>query len=97
TPGSAGAPGEAGGAGQSGSPEPYSDPAPSGAPAPPAVLDVPAATTAARPAAVAERETPDTIDLLGTAGVPVLQRAAPILPALLAVLVLLAVRRRHRD
>jgi uncharacterized protein len=53
-----------------------------------------------RPAAVpdagADRETPDAIDLLGTAGLPVLKRAAPALGALALLGLLFAVLRRRR-
>jgi uncharacterized protein len=42
------------------------------------------------------RPTPEAIDLLGTAGLPVLKRLAPVLAALGVVLAILVVRRRGR-
>jgi carbon monoxide dehydrogenase subunit G len=42
------------------------------------------------------RPTPEAIDLLGTAGLPVLKRLAPVLAAFGVLLALLAVRRRRR-
>jgi uncharacterized protein len=54
-----------------------------------------AATTPLRPVTSA-RPTPEAIDLLGTAGLPVLKRLAPVLAVLGAVLAILVVRRRGR-
>ena len=54
-------------------------------PAPAAVLDAPA-----------PRETADAIDLLGTAGIPVLKRLAPVLAAIAVIALLLAVLRHRR-
>ena len=42
------------------------------------------------------RPTPEAIDLLGAAGLPVLKRLAPLLAVFGVVLVVLAIRRRHR-
>jgi carbon monoxide dehydrogenase subunit G len=56
----------------------------------------PASPTAPlRPVAPA-RPTPEAIDLLGTAGLPVLKRLGPVLAAFGVVLAILAVRRRRR-
>jgi carbon monoxide dehydrogenase subunit G len=61
--------------------------------------DVPTTGTPApvRPvAAAAPRPTPEAIDLLGTAGLPVLKRVAPALAVLGVLLGFILVRRRHR-
>jgi hypothetical protein len=46
--------------------------------------------------AAPQRETDDAIDLIGTAGLPVLKRLAPLLAGLLAFAVLFAALRRRR-
>ena len=70
------------------------DPMASGAtPAAPPVAS-PAAAPAAGPRAVTPRQSAEAIDLLGTAGAPVLKRLAPLLGALV-LLVLLARRLRR--
>lgn len=62
--------------------------------APASVLDQAPATPVTRPAPA--RETDEAIDLLGTAGIPVLKRLAPVLAvALLFVLLIRALRRRR--
>jgi len=54
----------------------------------------PAAAATPRPATAAERPTPEAIDLIGTAGLPVLKRIAPL--ALVALILFLVFRRRRR-
>ena len=63
---------------------------PEGAPAPAGPEEAPLAAAAGGP----DRRPAEPIDLLGTAGAPVLKRAAPVL-AVLAVLVVLLRRLRH--
>lgn len=53
--------------------------------------------TAPLTAAVAARPTADTIDLLETAGMPVLKRLAPVLAAVAALVAVLVVVRRRRS
>ena len=53
-----------------------------------------AATSRPAVAATAERPTPEAIDLIGTAGLPVLKRIAPL--ALVALILFLVFRRRRR-
>jgi carbon monoxide dehydrogenase subunit G len=53
------------------------------------------ASTAPPPSATHIRPTPDAIDLLGTAGLPVLKRLVPLLAAAGVVLGILVVRRRR--
>ena len=60
----------------------------------PAVAPVPPAPAAPGPRAVQPRQSAEAIDLLGTAGAPVLKRLAPVLGALL--LLVLVVRRLRR-
>jgi uncharacterized protein len=64
--------------------------------APAAVLADSPASAPSRPAPAPARETDDAIDLLGTAGLPILKRLAPVLAAgLLFAVVLSALRRRR--
>ncbi len=72
------------------SPEPTSA-GPGGSSAPQAA---PAATSRPAAAAAAERPTPEAIDLIGTAGMPVLKRLAPL--ALAVLILFLVFRRRYR-
>jgi carbon monoxide dehydrogenase subunit G len=77
--------------------QPAAAEAPAGQPgtAPASVLDAPASAPS-RPTPAPARETDDAIDLLGTAGLPVLKRAAPVLAGLaLLALLLRLLRRRH--
>jgi carbon monoxide dehydrogenase subunit G len=67
---------------------------PGGAPA--TVLDAAPARAASRPVPAPARETDDAIDLLGTAGLPILKRAAPLLAGLLLLALLIGARRRRR-
>ena len=75
--------------------------APAGEQAPASVLDAAGmpGSSAAVPAAqkaAGTRPTEDTIDLLGTAGIPVLKRLAPALVAAALLALLVAVLRRRR-
>jgi uncharacterized protein len=64
--------------------------APAAGSAPAAVLEAPASPPPPRP-------TSDEIDLIGTAGIPVLKRAAPVLAAIAVIaLLLIVIRRRLR-
>jgi uncharacterized protein len=65
--------------------------------APASVLDGAPASAASRPAPAPARETDDAIDLLGTAGLPILKRAAPLLAGMLLLALLFAVLRRRHD
>jgi len=75
--------------------------APAGEQAPASVLDAAGMPGSSAPAPAAQkaagtRPTEDTIDLLGTAGIPVLKRLAPALVAAALLALLVAVLRRRR-
>ena len=75
--------------------------APAGEQAPASVLDAAGMPGSSAPAPAAQkaartRPTEDTIDLLGTAGIPVLKRLAPALVAVALLALLVAVLRRRR-
>jgi hypothetical protein len=62
---------------------------------PPAAITTPTPAPTQRPVTPA-RPTPEAIDLLGAAGLPVLKRLAPILAVFGVILGILLARRRHR-